>query len=362
MTISRLPNGRWRARVWVDGRDISVGQVLGTGAGSYRTKKEAQAAYNKAHELLRGGFGDGSVTVAIWWEQWTTDPAYARPKESTNRHNRERTKAFADKYGKLPLARVTRATVAEWRRGGRNDGSIPSLRAMWNDAMRADLIDRNPFAKLGISKSRGNRDVRPPSLEIVAKLIVAARQQAGPGFAAWLTVAAYTGMRPGEIDALRWDAIDFERGRILVREQWSAKVRTFSLPKNGRRREAPLTPPAREALLALPRESEFCFVNLRGNHWTAASRAYHWKATRAAVGYTGSLYLATRHAAGDYMTNILGLSAEDVAIALGHTDGGYLVRTLYGHLDDQLALDRVISAYEARKNVIPLPKREREAG
>jgi hypothetical protein len=66
---------------------------------------------------------------------------------------------------------------------------------------------------------------------------------------------------------------------------------------------------------------------------------------RAAGGWDGSLYLATRHFAGWYMINVLELPSEDVAIALGHTDGGELVRKLYGHRDRERALDRVTAAY-----------------
>ncbi len=67
---------------------------------------------------------------------------------------------------------------------------------------------------------------------------------------------------------------------------------------------------------------------------------------RGAAGWSGSLYLATRHFAGWYMVNVLDLPSEDVAIALGHTDGGELVRRLYGHRDHERALDRVTAAYE----------------
>lgn len=45
------------------------------------------------------------------------------------------------------------------------------------------------------------------------------------------------------------------------------------------------------------------------------------------------------------MVNVLDLPSEDVAIALGHTDGGELVRRLYGHRDHDRALDRVATAY-----------------
>ncbi len=43
---------------------------------------------------------------------------------------------------------------------------------------------------------------------------------------------------------------------------------------------------------------------------------------------------------------MLELPSEDVAIVLGHTDGGELVRKLYGHRDQERAFDRVTAAYE----------------
>jgi integrase len=87
--------------------------------------------------------------------------------------------------------------------------------------------------------------------------------------AAWLQVAAFTGLRPGEHDALRWERIDFDRHRIVVAEQFSAATRKFDTPKNHLRRDAPLTAHAREAFEGLARESEFCFVSLRGEHLDA---------------------------------------------------------------------------------------------
>lgn len=149
----------------------------------------------------------------------------------------------------------------------------------------------------------------------------------------------------GLLDALRRVNVDLDRGRIRVVEQFSAKTRTFTPPKNGQSREAPLTEPAREAIIALSVEGAFCFAPIRGEHWTASARAYHWKAVRSAAGWQGSLYLATRHFAGWYMVNVLDLPSEDVAIALGHTDGGELVRKLYGHRDQERAFDRVTAAY-----------------
>ncbi|MBO0767545.1 MAG: site-specific integrase [Solirubrobacterales bacterium] len=360
MSISKLASGRWRAQVWDKrvGRNVSVGSIIG-GPGSFPTKREAKAARERARAALGQAPEAGEVTVATFWDRWTTDPLFQRPKASTNAHNRERTRAFCARYGTVPLALITDQTVAEWLAGGKNLGTVPALRAMFNDAASAKagrLIERNPFAGLGIKRSAGRRYQRPPDEQLVRDLIANARKLTNPSFAAFVQVAAYTGMRPGELDALRWNRVDFDGGWIHVVEQYSSTAREFTTPKNGRSRSVVLTPPARDALLSLPRDQEFCFTNLRGEHWTGPGRAYHWKAVKAAAGYDGELYLATRHFAGWYMRNELKLDSEDVAIMLGHTDGGQLVRTLYGHLEDDRSLQRVRDAYEQRSNVVPLRK------
>lgn len=355
MSVSKLPNGRWRSQIAVDGKNLSVPKLIG-GPKSYGTKREAKAARAKAREAL-GKSQVSSVTVRGFWERWTTDPLFARPKESTNIHNQERTRAFVEKYGELPMGDVDATVVSGWLWGGKNQGTVPQLRAMWNDAMSLKagaLVDRNPFARLGISKGPGLRDQQPPTEEMVWALIGHAKDLTGPHWAAWLQLAAFTGMRPGEIDALRWERVDFDRSRIIVAEQYSSNSKSFTTPKNGKQREAPMTAPAREALLSVPQQHEFCFVNLREHHWTAGSRAYHWSTVRAAAGWKGSLYLATRHFAGWYMYELLGMPAEDVAISLGHTDGGELVRRLYGHKDRDKALTRVVEAYEQSARVKPL--------
>jgi integrase len=89
---------------------------------------------------------------------------------------------------------------------------------------------------------------------------------------------------PGELDALAWEQIDLQAGTILVDRQWNALERAFTRPKHGFVRTIALTDPARERLLALPRESGFVFTTLRGSHYRPSSRSHHWNRVRCAAG------------------------------------------------------------------------------
>lgn len=227
---------------------------------------------------------------------------------------------------------------------GRGESRV-SVMKLPSGRWRAQVYDPATGRNVSVSRILGGQGTFTTKTE--AKR---ARELSGPSFAGWLQVAAFTGLRPGELDALRWERIDFQGSRIDVAQQFNAATRKLDTPKNHLRRQAPLTAHARDALEGLAREGEFCFVSLRGDHWTPSSRAYHWKAVRAATGWQHSLYLATRHFAGWYMVNVLEMPSEDVAIALGHQDGGNLVRRLYGHRDNNRALDRIVGAYESAAN------------
>jgi integrase len=102
----------------------------------------------------------------------------------------------------------------------------------------------------------------------------------------------------------------------------------------------------------LRRESEWVFTTVRGSHYTPSSRCFHWNRVRASAGMGNvPLYLATRHFYGWYALNVAELPPHVIALHLGHTDGGRLVRELYGHPDAALARER---AREAFRSVAPV--------
>jgi len=357
---TQLPSGRWRTRVRHPrtGKQVSARAVIG-GPDTYPTEPDAVAAETQARKVLRQNARVG-VTVREFWNDWTTDPLWLRPAESTNIHYRERTTSFVSAHGDVPLRAIDDAHVAAWLKGGDNVGTVPALRVFFNDASSAlagRLVDRNPFAKLKLRSSRGRRDTQPPGQVSIARFVTLADELTPPSFAAFLDVGVHEGMRPGELDALRWEKIDFQAGTILVDEQWNAKVGKFTLPKHGVVRTIALTDPARHRLLSLSRESEFAFTTLRGSHYRPSSRSYHWNRVRCAAGFGNvDLYTATRHYFGWYAWNVLELDARDIALHFGHQDGGELVRKLYGHPDAAIARDRIREAYRVRPTA-PTPIR-----
>jgi integrase len=360
---SRLPSGNWRPRVRHPrtGKQLNPADVIG-GPPTYPDAEQAEQAEREALKLLRTNDRAG-VTVREWWEEWTTDPLWLRPAESTNLHNRERTERFVKRYGDMAIRAVDDDLVREYRRAGRNDGTINALRVMFGDAARPDagrLVARNPFSGLRLRSSRGRRDVQPPAQADAARMVALADELTPPSFAAYLSVAIHEGMRPGELDALKWDDLDFTPGAETVRieRQWNVKARKLTPPKHGVVRTVAMTPAARERLLSLPRESEWAFTTLRGNHYTPSTRSYHWNRVRCAAGLGQvDLYTATRHHFATYAWNVLRLDPADIAQHFGHQDGGELVRKLYGHFDQARARDRVREAFAEAPNLTPLVRR-----
>lgn len=360
MTVTKLPSGRWRAQCWSNGKWLPVADVIG-GQRSFRTKTEAKQAKTKAQERLGQG-ANLTVTVKSFRERWITDPLFARPKESTNLHNSERTKAFGDEYGEMPIGHVGDLTVSEYLRGGKRNATVPALRAMFNDARSKEagrLIRENPFAGLRISRGHGNKHKQPPSVEQLAGMLAFAREHTPPSFADYLEAGCLTAIRPSELDALAPGQIDFEAREINVSVQWSAKVRKFTDPKYGPYTVALVEDAERLFRPIAERGQRFMFETLRGTHYTPSSRTHHWNRVRAGAGLADlTLYLATRHYFGWYAVNVLGLDPAIVAEQFGHRDGGKLIEELYGHPDKRIRRDKIREAFKGASKVVPLRPNE----
>src|SRR6185503_6571022 len=138
--------------------------------------------------------------------------------------------------------------------------SVPTVVTMFNAAVDAELLDRNPFRGL-TRRSRGRSDQHPPTEDELSRLLDACAVHGwyAATMRSLITFAAYTGLRPGELFALEWSDVDFDVMRVHVRRRvYNGRV---DLPKSGRTRVVAMPPVARDALLGLSRETALVFTS-----------------------------------------------------------------------------------------------------
>jgi integrase len=92
------------------------------------------------------------------------------------------------------------------------------LRAALNQAVRWGWLASNP-ATLASPPKFGHAEARPPSPEEVARLLTAAWAR-DVDFATLLWLAMTTGMRRGELCALRWWHVDFDARELLIERSY----------------------------------------------------------------------------------------------------------------------------------------------
>ncbi len=219
------------------------------------------------------------------------------------------------------------------------------------------LVAHNPFAGLRLHRSKGRKELQPPDQVQTATMIAAADELTPPSFAGYLLTACWSAARPGELDALQWEDLDFTAETIAIERQYNVKVAKLTPPKHGSRRVIAMTEPVRERLLVLPRESEWVFTTdpQAPLHALDAQPSLEPRPRQRRARST-SLYLATRHFYGWYALNVLELPPHVIALQLEHTDGGRLVRELYGHPDAALARKRTREAFRSTARVVALPR------
>ena len=92
-------------------------------------------------------------------------------------------------------------------------------------------------------------------------------------------------------------------------------------------------------------ESPCVFSTPSGRRFSKTSHYYWWRAVRLAFGQPEMDFYELRHFCATHLLE-LGVSHADVAVQLGHTDGGALVMSTYGHPSEDAARDRLRSAFQ----------------
>lgn len=310
--------------------------------GTFDTRKEATQA--EAEWKLRAK-ATGRETCDRFAGRWTTD--YPRPRVSTNRHNAERVKRFAQDFKGVRLAEVDRPAARAWVL--KHPSCLSAVRAMFGDAMRDGLIADNPFTNLRLPGTAGRKNIvalTERELLALGALALDDRMELGefgPQYRAMILFSGYVGLRPGELFALRRDDV---HGQMATIERARSSTGEIGPTKNGKARTVIVPPAAQDALLDVPaHDSGLLFETPGARMWAQPSHHRYWTRLRLLANRPGFDFYELRHCAATMLLE-RGVTPWDVAVQLGHTDGGQLVMSLYGHPSEAGSRARLLAAWD----------------
>lgn len=122
---------------------------------------------------------------------------------------------------------------------GHQKNMLKMIRAAFDYAFELGHIKINPTPKLAFRVGDKIKAVLTQSQ--VHRFLLAAKDTNHPWYPVWL-VALYTGMRNGELYALRWDNVDLEQRKIKVCEAWN-NLDGIKETKSGNDRMISIAPP-----------------------------------------------------------------------------------------------------------------------
>jgi integrase len=360
------PRGRSMAGSFKDGirreangtYSVKVGRRWSRG---HRSKVEARKARYELQE--RAQAPSQPVTVDSFAARWVDE--YPRPAESTNQWYRDRIKAVGAHFKGRRLSSITREEAYRWSRSAQPHQARAAA-TMFGDAVRygIDGLQSNPFQNLRLPQPKGRSEIIPLTSQEVAELANIAIEVHGEYgrdlFAPMILVAAWTGLRPGEMYPLTPEDIDWRQGLIHVTKSLRSKTQEL-VPhtKNYDRRTVPIAPVLLEPLRGLSGRSRngLLFTSKRGKRLMERTFSYYWHPVRQRFAETrpeghwlsariaekgeaqGNLdAYELRHAlASELMAR--GASKADLAAILGHRDESTV--PVYAHQRPGEASERV---------------------
>ncbi len=182
---------------------------------------------------------------------------------------------------------------------------------------------------------------RDPSRPALSPTELEARARDDVQDAELVRVAAYAGLRRGELVTLRWRDVDFVGRKILVRRALSGQIELRST-KTRRAREVPLPDQAAAALERLSRRGEFTgpddyvFANRFGRRLDPSALRRRFERARDAAGLEPLRFHDLRHTYGSLLV-AGGIDLASVKAAMGHSRLSTTERYLHARPASELA-------------------------
>ncbi len=363
--VRKLPSGRWQARYpGPDGIDRPAPET-------FATKKLADdwlAAMQT--ELRAGDWSDpdaGRVTFGVFAKAWIVERGLSAG--TVQLYETLLRLHLAPTFERTAVADISSAAVRAWRAARLAAGTGAStvaksyalLRAILNTAVADRLIRRNPCQIKG-----GSKEETPERPTATVAEVYAIAAQIDERYRALVLVAAFCGLRWGELIGLRRRDVDTGLGTVRVRQSMAelrngervaklpktaAGVRTVAIP------EVILAEVKRHMkLFAEPASDGRVFLGAKG----ATPRRNHfnrvWHRACAAAGVTGLRFHDLRHT-GNTLAASTGASTRELMARMGHSTARAALIYQHATAERERSIAKAVS--DLVKKARPKPSRKK---
>lgn len=215
---------------------------------------------------------------------------------------------------------------------------VRSIRTVFNtmyiDALNDEIVEKNPFARVLAPKKGNPAEKIPFSIKEMFSIIKAVPLK----IRAYFAIGFLTGMRTGEIVALKWQDIDFEKNIIKVRRARRGGIESEPKTENSIRDVLildQLKPYLLEHKKISQKDSEYLFTNLYGEPYYSSSKISYsyWKPALEKLNLPYRKMYLMRHTFISLMIS----NGEDilwVSKNVGHKDVSITFKEYARYIDD----------------------------
>lgn len=338
--IYKRKDGRWEGR-YVKGRKadgkIKYGYIYGK---TYQEVRNKLYPLKMKFQIIIEEKGDSGLSVCEWVKCWLFDLQKELKPSTYASYSYKMTRYILPSIGDIPLNQLESSDVEKLFLSLKERLSLSSLHVIYQigkkcfkDALKSQLISTNPFEDMHISK---NQKVRIHSLSKYEqkKLEKVAEEDPQKGFPVLLSL--YTGMRIGEIAALKWEDIDLKEEIITVKHTYQRiplasenKMTTlvYGTPKTESSiRKIPINKKIKHYLIILKKEATSPFIfSTKGAPLEPRVLTYYFHVIRKKAGLSHVHFHQLRHT---FATRCLENNADISSLS-----------SLLGHHSTQMTLD-----------------------
>jgi integrase len=334
--VERKRGPQWFAKYRLpDGRQVQrkVGPAWterGRPPAGYYTKRTAEDWLRGVLDEARRGTLPGLVKTGVTFseaaDEWLRYVEHDRDrKPSTIIGYKAILRAqLLPTFGHEPIEAITTEMIESWLAGidrapATRTKALVLLHGIFKRARKVYGLPTNPAAEVERPPMRQSGDIDVFSLEEVMALVRAA---ASTQDAAIYLTAAFTGLRRGELLALRWRDVDFSNQVVRVRSSYADGALTT--PKSGKVRSVPMAPDVAEALTKLGQreiwtcDDDLVFVGQSGSYLDGRALRRRYDAALKRAGLRKLRFHDLRHTFG---TRMIGKAdIRRVQEWMGHAD------------------------------------------